>query len=762
MPGTSSINGVVSGMDTAGIIDKLLELEKAPVTRLQTQKSTLNDKLTAWQDANTRILALKTKVDTLANSSTYDTKLFSTSDDSILTGTASSSAQSGIYYLKVNQLARAHQLKSEGYADINLTQVGTGKISISTGTGVPKDIVIDSSNNTLTGIKDAINKAGTGVKASIVNDGSGANAYRLVLTSNTSGSSGAITVNSTLTGGTTPVFTTMQAAQDALVTMGEGAGAVTISRSTNTISDLIPGVTVNLAKVDTTKSVTITVNSDTSTLAQNVKDFVQQYNNIVDFVNSQFKYDTSGGSGGPLFADSDLQSIQSDLSAKMFSPISGIDGMAVLSQIGVTTDNSGKLSVDETQLNDALANNLTDVKKLFSTMGDSSNSNIKFVIAGAKTVASGSAGYNVDITSVATPARVTSGVSINGTLTKDEHLTINNRVITLTAGMTQAQVVDKINESSGQTGVTASLTDASGQGTDNYLTLTRTSFGSGQVINVSSDVSGAGSTGFADAQNKVTAGVQQAKELAADETLTINGTEIKLTKGMSQQAVASAINAHASTTGVVASWTAANGTGSGQYLTLTSPGAARTISVVSNTSNSGSTATTGIGNVAVTQNSPAGENGLGVGTAGTGSGEDGLDVVGTINGESATGKGQILTGNSGNRTTDGLAVSVSGSAAGSSGTVTVTKGLASALSDYLSFVTEPLNGLIGMTEKSLQDQMSDIDTDITAFQEKITAKQEQLTTKFAAMEAALGKLKSEGDYITSQAATLSANWGSKK
>ncbi|HOM72766.1 MAG TPA: flagellar cap protein FliD N-terminal domain-containing protein, partial [Armatimonadota bacterium] len=126
MPGTSSVSGLVSGMDTDGIISKLLELERIPIRRLETQKQMLKAKLTAWQDANTRILALKTKAELLANSSTFDSKLITSDDESIIKGKANYNAQTGTYFIRVDRLARAHQEKSDGYTDIS-SIVGTGK-----------------------------------------------------------------------------------------------------------------------------------------------------------------------------------------------------------------------------------------------------------------------------------------------------------------------------------------------------------------------------------------------------------------------------------------------------------------------------------------------------------------------------------------------------------------------------------------------------------------------------------------------------------
>lgn len=496
MPGTASIYGLVSGLDTATIISKLMELERVPITRLKQKQTALSTKLTVWQDANTRVLALKVKADLLATSSTFDAKTFVSSDETILTGSASAQAQAGTYYLTVNSLARAHQQATQGYADTTTTSVGTGTISIQIGSGTAKVITVDESNSTLAGLRDAINKAGAGVTASIINDGSGTSPYRLIITSNTGGTAGQVTIQANLTGGTTPTLSTMQAAQDASVTLGEGAGAITVTKGTNQITDLIPGLTLNLQKADPTKVVTVTIQNNTDSIKLAIKDFVDQYNNLMDFMKQQFKYDANSQTAGTLFADSSLQTIEADIAGKLFGAVSGLSQtIVVLSQIGVTsTTSDDKLTIDETKLDEVIAAGLDPIKRLLAAVGEATNSAVSYMSCTDKTKPSGPAGYAVEITAAATQGRVTAGVAQTDALAQDEQLTINGTGVQLTAGMTAAQVVAKINEYTSQTGVIASSTDINGQGTGDYLTLRRVGYGSALTITAVSSVSNGGGT----------------------------------------------------------------------------------------------------------------------------------------------------------------------------------------------------------------------------------------------------------------------------
>ncbi|MEN6372156.1 MAG: flagellar filament capping protein FliD [Armatimonadota bacterium] len=499
MAATQTISGVISGMDTSGIIDKLMEIEKAPLTRLQDKKTALENQLSAWKDANTRIGAVKDAAEKLAKSSTFDAKLIESSDEDILKASVSSTAQTGTYYIKINQLARANQIKSSGFASTS-DKVGTGTFSITLANGAPTIITIDDSNNSLTGLKDAINNADAGVKASIINDGSAGSPYRLVITSETSGTAGAMTIDSNLTNAGTSTFSTMQAAQDASLTLGEGAGGITVTKGSNKITDLIPGVTLNLVTTtDTDETVTVNVKNDTSGIIGDITNFIDQYNNLIDYMSEQSDYDASTGKAGTLFADSTLSGIESTLSDKLFAQVSGLkQQIAVLSQLGVvniTGDESGKLELDEDTLNDVIDDyGLDAVKRVFSTMGDASNSSVSFVSATADTKSSSIDGYAIEVTAVAAKARATMGVTQTAALDQDEEITLNDKTITFTKGMTAAQVVAEINEHTADTGVVASRTDINGEGTGDYLTLTRVGYGSSGTITVKSNTSSLGGT----------------------------------------------------------------------------------------------------------------------------------------------------------------------------------------------------------------------------------------------------------------------------
>jgi flagellar hook-associated protein 2 len=247
--------------------------------------------------------------------------------------------------------------------------------------------------------------------------------------------------------------------------------------------------------------------------------------------------------------------------------------------------------------------------------------------------------------------------------------------------------------------------------------------------------------------------------LAANETLTVDGTSIALLAGMTQAQVISAINQESNTTGVTASATGADGTGRGNYLTLTSIayGSQQTINAQSSVmSVSGTTPllnTSGIGSIEVSDASPTGDSGSGHGTAG-------LDVKGTIDGEPATGDGQILTGSSSNTNTSGLELKITGTTTGQYGTVTLTKGIASQISSYITQTATGTNGSIQTSITGLQDQITTINANITTAQANIQTEQNDLDSEFADMESTMAKLQEQGtalDSLTGNTSNSSSN-----
>ncbi|MHB8945508.1 MAG: flagellar filament capping protein FliD [Bacillota bacterium] len=365
-----SVSGLVSGLDVDGLINQLMAVERQPIVNLQVKKSKLQAQADAWRDINTRLYNLQNKAYDLKQSYSFYSRTVSSTDETIASATASSSTALGTYALKVAQLAQAHVVASGKYASPN---AGLGYSGSPTING--KAITI-ATTDTLNSIRDKINAtAGIGVQASVVQVD--ATNYQLVLTKSTSGATeiafvdnnAALTNLGILSGG---VANTIQAAQDAQFSIN----GISVSRSTNTVSDVVPGLTINLKKAGTALSplaVNLEVKNDSEKAVSAVQAYVDQYNSLMDFIADKAGYDSDKKVGGVLFGDAGVNLLQSSLRQSATASVPGLPAtLNNLAQVGVTTGaygspdgKAGKLTFDAQKLRDMLDSNRDGVAQLF-------------------------------------------------------------------------------------------------------------------------------------------------------------------------------------------------------------------------------------------------------------------------------------------------------------------------------------------------------------------------------------------------------------
>lgn len=354
-----SFSGIGSGFNTDTIVAKLVEAEKLPLANLQKRQSEATNQQATWRSLNTRLLALDSQASKLEDSSTFKSRGIANSDDAVLAATASPGEDLGNFKVEVVNLARQHQVVSSGYATKDAA-VGSGTVTLSMG---PAGYApIEFTGGTLEGLRDAINTANLPIKASLVDSGeaAGASRYRLMLNSGTTGSAGHMQVNLNLSGGTSPTFTDLQTDQDAHVKLG----TLDVYSSSNTVSDMIPGVTLKLKKAGT---VELAVTRDTSAVKAAINNLMEQSNQMTDFFKEQFAYDSETGKTGTLFGDSTLVNIQSDLFSSLTNRRS-IEGSSLssLSSIGIGLDAGGHLAVTDQAAYDKAMTNPAEVAKLFT------------------------------------------------------------------------------------------------------------------------------------------------------------------------------------------------------------------------------------------------------------------------------------------------------------------------------------------------------------------------------------------------------------
>jgi flagellar hook-associated protein 2 len=774
MPGMQSIEGLASNLDITSIVDTIISYERIPVSYLEEDKELKTQQVAAYKAVLAKFIALQTQVGVLKRESSFEKAGIDISDESILMASASGRVAPGSYNLSVLSLARNHQMASQGFESATADALGTGSIRLSVGQAGLTTIAIDEGNNSLIGIKDAINEADVGIRASIINDGTSSKPYRLLLTAEKTGAANRINLEVTLSGGESLDFTgssfdnpemlsfstaatsavslgstasysgdenkiytftiagegaqtvgtdiitvdwtdgtnsgsilvtqadtevelmgtgadglklsfsagdlvggdtfqvstfapLIQAASDAQIAVGSdgtgGGSPILINSESNEFEEVIPGLTINVKNVtEAGQSVTISTDVDTEAIKQMITDFIDKYNDIMDFIDEQFTYNQDTEESGVLFAEYPLQVMQSSLRTSTTLVIGELESdLNSLSAIGVRSNADGKLSlVNSARLVDTIENDLDGLIRLFTDSGVSSSPFIEFISA-SKNVAPG-ADYEVDITQVATKGYF-QGSLINDPFLSPITLDSSNNVIQLNVdGLVSGDIV-----------------------------LSERTYTSGDDL--------------------------------ANEIQTRIDSDSKLKN-----------------VGVSVEWIE---TPEGGYIKITSGtyGSGSRVQVVTSAANNAYSL-------------------LGLSSGSIRSGED---VAGTINGEKATGRGQVLTGDEGNLTTDGLKLKITLSANQLSGeiaegTISVTLGMSTKVDNTLESITKTVDGSIARRTSALTNQIEALNKQIDDYEERLEARREILYDQFLAMESALAELQAEGSYLETQLESITNNF----
>ncbi|MCA9464496.1 MAG: flagellar filament capping protein FliD [Nitrospira sp.] len=376
-----SFGGLGNGIDFGQVVDLLVQVQRQPIDRLTQRKLTEQSKLTDIGLLGARLSSLQASASSLRTKLSFDktqVNVTSGSTKTLLSATASSGAAQGTYTVRVNQLASSHQITSKsGTAvssiDTDIVSGASGTFSFQVGSGSVQTVNL-SATSTLEDLKDAINDLGAGVGASLLNTGTEVSPqYRLVLSSNNTGADYAISITADDTDLNTvgSGVDTFQAALDSEVELGVtdvGAGtqAITINRSTNTLTDVIAGVTLNLEGEDTLNPVSITVSQDNEAVKESISSFVKSYNDVISFINERTNYDPQTKERGIFVGESLPRSVVSSLRGAIFSEISGLTTLTSASQIGFETQTTdGTIKLNEATLDQALSENYSAVRDLF-------------------------------------------------------------------------------------------------------------------------------------------------------------------------------------------------------------------------------------------------------------------------------------------------------------------------------------------------------------------------------------------------------------
>lgn len=344
MAATSSIGGLASGLNTADIINQLIALEALPQTKLKTQVTTEQSRITALQKVNTALQALVASAKTMQSTTTGAwANLAATSSNTAVSVTATSTASPTAFTVTVGQTALSHQLAfTDAHARTDAVTGATSGVLLKRA-GQP-DVAISTANGTLEELAAAINSADAGVRATLVRTGSagGTDQYRLLVESATTGAAGAFELTDS-TGAPLLGGTTVRAGRDASIEIG----GITATSASNTFTDVVPGITITLGATATGTS-EVAVSRDAGTRSASVKSLVDEANALITQLGNLTL--NSVTTKGVLAGDTTLR----DVSRSLVEAIYPADDTS-MAPYGVQVDRFGKLTFDAQKFADAYA-----------------------------------------------------------------------------------------------------------------------------------------------------------------------------------------------------------------------------------------------------------------------------------------------------------------------------------------------------------------------------------------------------------------------
>ena len=406
--------GIGSGIDTNNLITQLTDIERAaPQNRIDSTRETTETKISDFGLLSSALSVLQESAQVLVEPEGLFSKTASfTESTALVPASLDTNVQAGIYNFTVEDIAQSQALAFTEFSSVD-DAVGEGTITFNFGTwtrdgsdvptGFTQDteqdavtITIDSSNNTLEGLRDAINDADFGVQANIVNTGSG---FKLSLLA-ASGAGNEIEMVVAEAGGTPSntdaadlsrfAFNTgvtdfadveTQKGNDAQLTLN----GLTVFRSSNTVTDLVEGLTLDVLQAAPGETVTVTVEEDKTFAEQNIRDFIGAYNEFLNAVDPLFNVSTQVNDEGEeesvvgsLATDSLAKSVLSRIRSTIASAIPGLgnSNFTSLTNVGIRTELDGSLSISEEEFTEAFAERFEDVQKLFAPQTESSSSDI--------------------------------------------------------------------------------------------------------------------------------------------------------------------------------------------------------------------------------------------------------------------------------------------------------------------------------------------------------------------------------------------------
>lgn len=424
--------GIGSDLLTSDLVENIINADKAAgELRLTTRQNEIDAKVSAYGEIQSKLYDFSEAIVKLADDKNAGATMAESSDESVLTANATTSAPAGTYNVTVGSTAKSHSLVSQSFSTVT-ESVGTGTLTFRFGTTTYTDpggaydtftqnadaqtatITISSGNDSLQAIRDAINNEDFGVQASLVFDGTG---YVLQMTSEETGdemsmeivakdASGALATGGLAalaynknqdTVGTNMIET--QKAEDASITVN----GLVVTRDSNEVTELIDGVTLNLMNSSDGDQVQVTVGADLTSISENIQQMIDAYNGFQELYKDYTSFNEKEGIGSLLLGDSTLRSINNQIRSVMTSTVENITGtnFRSFSEIGIYTDQNDnfELKFDASLFTKTIKEDREAMAAVFATDGKTSDNLITYLNESINTKPGS---YDIEITQLAT------------------------------------------------------------------------------------------------------------------------------------------------------------------------------------------------------------------------------------------------------------------------------------------------------------------------------------------------------------------------
>lgn len=422
MAGISSL-GIGSGVLTSDLVDQLVAAERKPAETRLTQKTQQSEAmLSAYGKLRSAITELRLPMRQLSAADNLKAFSASSSNENIGVSVDSAKASRGSYNVEVTSLASAQALASQTvFADKDSTSVGQGTLQLSVGDQVT-NITIDSGNDSLQGLANAINEANAGVSAGVIDTGSG---YQLVMSADESGQANAVNISATeevgaeglarfgfdaANPGANPEMQETIAATDAAMKIN----GIEVTRPTNSFEDVIDGLSIDVKELGTS---TVKVSQDLGAVTDRVQGFVDKFNALQSTIDSLAGFNSEAGVGSLLTGDSTVRALQSQMRQVLTNVVPGLENASVrsLADVGISTDpDTGNLQFDREVFETQLKDNPDDVTALFAQQGRTTDEQVEFVRSGSATQPGN---YDINVTQAATRGSLNYSAAEAGSVT---------------------------------------------------------------------------------------------------------------------------------------------------------------------------------------------------------------------------------------------------------------------------------------------------------------------------------------------------------